>query len=188
MGLFNLGGSKGPNLAKLKGLIQKEYNGITFTEKSRTNDKVEIHLDAEVVNKIERSVLTPVSTSSKARVPVLGTNNAIYWEDVESFGGGSTIYRHTVQLTKESGAHGTPPPSIAQFILYSSKPTALTFNELAAVMVGMPIVFTDTGSSIYSGSAGGVCSFVDSFGDYIEFYVNGTTLYGDEISDSIDPA
>ena len=47
MGLF--GGSKGPNLAKLKGLIQKEYNGITFTEKSRTEDKVEI--TAEIVAK-----------------------------------------------------------------------------------------------------------------------------------------
>jgi hypothetical protein len=47
MGLF--GGSKGPNLAKLKGLIQKEYSGITFTEKSRTEDKVEI--TAEIVAK-----------------------------------------------------------------------------------------------------------------------------------------
>lgn len=46
MGLF---GSKGPNLAALKGLIQKEYNGITFTEKSRTDDKVEI--TAEIVAK-----------------------------------------------------------------------------------------------------------------------------------------
>ena len=48
MGLFS---SKpaGPNLAALKGLIQAEYNGITFTEKSRTEDKVEI--TAEIVAK-----------------------------------------------------------------------------------------------------------------------------------------
>ena len=40
MGLF--GGNKGVNLAKLKDLIQAQYKGITFTEKSRTADKVEI--------------------------------------------------------------------------------------------------------------------------------------------------
>ncbi len=45
MGLFGASKPKGPNLAKLKGLIQSEYNGITFTEKSRTEDKVEITAD-----------------------------------------------------------------------------------------------------------------------------------------------
>lgn len=39
MGLF---GKKGPNLAKLRDLIAKEFNGINFEEKSRTDDKVEI--------------------------------------------------------------------------------------------------------------------------------------------------
>ena len=46
MGLF---GSKGPDLLRLKDLIQKEYNGISFEEKKRTYDEK----NPRLVNKIE---------------------------------------------------------------------------------------------------------------------------------------
>lgn len=47
MGLFGFGGSSssGVNLSQLRSALQKEFDGIEFTEKSRTDDKVEITAD-----------------------------------------------------------------------------------------------------------------------------------------------
>lgn len=63
------------------------------------NESLEIHLDSEVVAKLDRAVLTPLSIPNVPKVPVLGVDNAVVWEDVGSFGG-SKLYKHLISFNE----------------------------------------------------------------------------------------
>ena len=54
MGLFD-SKPKGVNLKEVLGNIQSQFNGITFNEKSRTDDKVEITASIEAKKYFETS-------------------------------------------------------------------------------------------------------------------------------------
>ena len=92
------------------------------------NTALEIHLDAEVVSKIERSVLIPLQTSTNARLPVLGTDNSIGWEPVESFvggGGGTKLYKHSIYQEEPYG------PFVNSFAISTRSTPYTTMTEVA---------------------------------------------------------
>ena len=68
---------------------------------TENGDGVEIHLDSEIVSKIERSVKTPLTNPSEPQLPVLGVNGATEWEPVSGFiggGSGTMLYLHKINF------------------------------------------------------------------------------------------
>lgn len=57
---------------------------------------IEIRLDREIIEKLDRVVLKPLHAPIEPKLPVLGVDNAVTWEPVSSFtggGGGGYIFR-----------------------------------------------------------------------------------------------
>lgn len=55
---------------------------------SESNDKLEIHLDSEIVAKLDRAILTPLQRPSELVLPVVTETGDVVYEPARSFGGG----------------------------------------------------------------------------------------------------
>lgn len=71
---------------------------------SEDGEHLEVHLDADVVQKIERAILLPVTAPTQEVVPVVGTNNAVSYKAYNTGGsGGTTLYKHEACYPESSG-------------------------------------------------------------------------------------
>lgn len=57
---------------------------------------LEVHLDGEILAKIDRAILTPITTSSEEQVPVVQNGGVTYKPLSEIGGGGSRFYVHNI--------------------------------------------------------------------------------------------
>lgn len=65
------------------------------------NQKLEIHLDYTVIQKLERAILLPVDNPSEESVPVVDVDGSYGYTPLSELGGGTKLYRHKIysQLT-----------------------------------------------------------------------------------------
>lgn len=82
-----------------------EGSDTVVIDVSEDGEHLEVHLDAGVVQKIERAILLPVSAPTQEVVPVVGTNNAVSYKayNAGGSGGGTTLYKHEACYPAISG-------------------------------------------------------------------------------------
>ena len=160
-----------------------EGSDTVVVDLNEAGDKIEIHLDGDVLAKLDRAVLTPTQAPAESEVPVLGVNNTISWEPVSSFVGGGKLYAHKIRFS-------TDTITVNDYIIITNYPNTLTPSTFYDLMRGAtayyPIIaYTDKFGVVLGfqpvpdgvGAAGRVC-FYDKNG--------GTTLTGrDYIIDSL---
>ena len=84
------------NVAELVGLF--EGSDSVVVDVNKTNDKIEIHLDQDIVTRISKSLVLPVSTPTEDVIPVVGVNGAQRYVLLSALGGGggTKLYRHSL--------------------------------------------------------------------------------------------
>lgn len=112
----------------LQGLI--DGSETVVVDLNESGDKLEIHLDYEVIQKLDRSVLTPLSIPQIPKLPVLGVNGAVEWEDITGFIS-KQMYKHTVIVSDFSDNVLT-----AQYLFtfYSSNPAKITVDNIYGLL------------------------------------------------------
>ena len=75
-----------------------EGSETVVVDLNETGDKIEIHLDSELIAKIERALLMPTSTSGldEFNVPVLSRTLDLQYKSLGAFGGKMTYTTHNV--------------------------------------------------------------------------------------------
>lgn len=161
-----------------------EGSETVIVDMNEANDKIEIHLDADVVSTLQRAVTIPVAGSSVAQIPVLGTDRAIYWEPVESFGG-DKIYKHTLKFQKNEGTFNEMAPVAGVVVVYSRLSRALTNAEAATAIAGQVMRYI-TGFEVIDFCDAGIISFCSYDHSNTVFYAQiygngsgGSSLYFD---------
>lgn len=103
-----------------------------------SGDGVEIHLDGEVVSKIERSVKTPLSNPTEPALPVLGVNGATEWEPVSSIvnGNSKSIYLTVVSFRAPLSVQGEQFTVELQYIITSTKQVTVIDNDFIYILSG----------------------------------------------------
>lgn len=87
------------NVVELVGLF--EGSDTVVVDVNDTNDKIEIHLDHDIITRISKSLVLPVSTPTEDVVPVVGVNGTQRYEPLSGLGGGgggSGLFVHTYSL------------------------------------------------------------------------------------------
>lgn len=59
-----------------------EGSDTVVVDINETNDKIEIHLDAEIVNKLQRAILTPTVNPQKDSVPIVTPNGSVNYKNI----------------------------------------------------------------------------------------------------------
>lgn len=121
------------------------------------NESLEIHLDSEVVAKLDRAVLTPLAIPNVPKVPVLGVDNAVVWEPVDSFVEGK-YYKHIISIT--SMACG-PNNYLDKLLVISKDPTPfnsgtnpITVEKLWSALLIKAYTRYETSGTIHDSSWG----------------------------------
>lgn len=122
-----------------------EGSDTIVVDLSEDSQHIEIHLDADVVNKIERAILTPMQAPTEDSVPVVGQGNAVRYEPLSSLGGGGTSsYLH--HIAYDSGT------AQVEFILETSRSEA--FSNAQEIIDYVKNVYSTTSGQIASTSLG----------------------------------
>lgn len=74
-----------------------EGSDTIVVDLSEDSQHIEIHLDADVVNKIERAILLPLNAPTEPSVPVVDSTNSVGYTALSDIGGGK-LYLHTIDI------------------------------------------------------------------------------------------
>lgn len=149
-----------------------EGSDTVVVDINEAGDKIEIHLDGEVVAKLDRAILTPISPPTEISVPMLTPTNEIVYEPATSFSD-VKFYKHKI-------VYGTA----GQFFTLISRKTdtILTLENLKTAYGNLEILM-----AYY----GGVNAFLDGVHNTFYFFSNGlqqtsvlpTNFMRDEVSE-----
>ena len=89
-------GGGGVSLETLSELIVGSETIVVDINES--GDALEIHLDYEVIQKIDRAILIPISAPTSQSVPVVNPNKSVEYKSIAELGGGSSITLYRLSL------------------------------------------------------------------------------------------
>lgn len=115
---------------------------------NETNDKVEIHLDYSVISKLDRAILTPKDMLLEDSIPVVKTNNSVYYKPFTDFNARHySVYLQSKQSNEQF-----------RFNIYANRDIS-NLNELKTMLDEIPIpvgynvlVYNICSAMYYSGS------------------------------------
>lgn len=100
-----------------------EGRGAVAVDINEARDKIEIHLDVEVIDKLNRAILQPVNAVSEDSVPVVSHNRDVTYKPLSEIGGGGTkLYAHTIDFRSSE----TNKEEITSYLLITTCPNQLT--------------------------------------------------------------
>ena len=107
-----------------------EGSDTVVVDINKAGDKIEIHLDGEVIDKLSRAILQPVNAVSEDSVPVVSHNRDVTYKPLSEIGGGGTkLYSHRIDF-RSSETDEEDRTSYLLITTYPNQLTPQTFNAL----------------------------------------------------------
>lgn len=131
---------EGVTVAKLMELIKG--SDTIVVDENEAGTALEIHLDYEVVSKLDRAILTPLSTPQETSIPIVRNDGSVGYLPASSLQGTQT-YLHKV-VFQLGGIDG--PPTEIRVRVYTTSPqpfTDGTFNRYLGNEAPLPCEIYD---------------------------------------------
>ena len=107
-----------------------EGSDTVVVDINKAGDKIEIHLDGEVIDKLNRAILQPVNAVSEDSVPVVSHNRDVTYKPLSEIGGGGTkLYAHTIDFRSNETDKEARTPYLL-ITTYPNQLTPQTFTDL----------------------------------------------------------
>ena len=108
-----------------------EGSDTVVVDINEAGDKIEIHLDGEVIDKLNRAILQPVNAVSEDSVPVVSPNRDVTYKPLSEIGGGGTkLYAHTIDFRSSE----TDKEARTAYLLITTYPNQLTPETFEALV------------------------------------------------------
>lgn len=99
---------------------------------SEDGTTLEVHLDADVINKLDRALLTPVSPPAEPAAVVINTAGAQELKPLSEIGGGGGLYKHRIVISNITSDDLVPDSVTVYIDVISARSTPYTQAELTA--------------------------------------------------------
>ena len=165
------------NLLNAPSLVEMfEGSDTIVVDVSEDNSKIEFHIDYELIQKIDRAVLTPLVNPAVPKLPVLGVDGSIVWEPVSDFVSDVKLYKHTITIYKYPSDLGLPPPQSIKFVLLSTKSSSMSYTDIINNASGSVCLYEPSAISISDTASSGIIFGVSQLSiqgtTYLSFTVN----------------
>lgn len=118
-----------------------EGSDTVVVDVNEAGTKIEIHLDSDIVSKIERSILLPIGALGQECVPVVAPNKSVTYIPVDNVGGPKKVYYQKVFHGNRGEIIVSPPIEEANIISYNNAPN-IEAKEQAMLQYVNGIIYT----------------------------------------------